>query len=575
MSPSFARRLPALFCAALLALAALPIRPVAEIGMNDDFSYIHTALTLARTGHIVYVGWASAMIGWQLALGALFAHLFGPSFTAVRMSNLAVGVVTAFLLQRTLSRAGVNPWNSTLGTLAVVLSPLALASTFSFMTDLGGLFCIVLCLYSCLRALQSPTLRGALLWLTFAALSNVVGGTVRQIVWLGVLVMVPATLWLLPRRSPVLVTGAALGVVSIASIDGCIVWLRRQPYMLPEQLVFGTVDRQVLVHLLQQSVLMLLDLALLLLPLLLAFLANLPRRAKGFVVVSACIAAVFTLLLQHVHAGLWLPPFLGNDLTNHGAIDATPLHSERPPVLGRPLRVLLSVGTFSVLFGFLYALGRPGMAPAPTGRDGASGAPPVPAPRELAILLGPFLLAYFVLLTPRGAFFAIFDRYLLIPLALLTVAVLRLYQDRIAPCLPRVSVALIVVFALYGVASMHDVFSMYRARARAVEQLRQHGVPATAIDGGFEYNGWTEIERTGYLDSPEIVVPRGAYIPHPKLPPWTPCHTQLGTLVPHVLPRYGLSYTAQACGGPAGLPPVPYSDWLSRRPQSIYTIHLP
>ena len=37
----------------------------------------------------------------------------------------------------------------------------------------------------------------SLLWLCIAVLVNVAGGTVRQIAWLGALVMVPSTAWLL------------------------------------------------------------------------------------------------------------------------------------------------------------------------------------------------------------------------------------------------------------------------------------------------------------------------------------------------------------------------------------------
>src|SRR6202042_1690012 len=160
---------PALWCAIALALCLLASRPRLEMGFGDDFSYIWTARTMAGTGHLVYNGWATAMLGWQIYLGALFIKLFGFSFTAVRASVLVVGMATAALLQRLFVRLGVNEWNSTLATLTLTVSPLFLPLTFSFMTDVPGFFAILVCLYGCIRAIQASSDRAAIQWLIFAA----------------------------------------------------------------------------------------------------------------------------------------------------------------------------------------------------------------------------------------------------------------------------------------------------------------------------------------------------------------------------------------------------------------------
>src|SRR5438270_11536856 len=98
----------AILCALLLAICTLASYPFAEIGNNDDFAYVRSAKALADTGQIMYFGWSSAMLGWQLALGALFIKLFGASFTIARASMLLVAIATAFLLQRTFVRLGLN-----------------------------------------------------------------------------------------------------------------------------------------------------------------------------------------------------------------------------------------------------------------------------------------------------------------------------------------------------------------------------------------------------------------------------------------------------------------------------------
>src|SRR5437899_2506229 len=92
-----ASRRPAILCALLLAICTLASYPFAEMGGNDDFAYVRSAKALADTGHMVYFGWSSAMLGWQLGLGALFIKikLFGSYFTATRASVLLVALLTS------------------------------------------------------------------------------------------------------------------------------------------------------------------------------------------------------------------------------------------------------------------------------------------------------------------------------------------------------------------------------------------------------------------------------------------------------------------------------------------------
>ena len=184
---SFERALkrPAIICALLLALCTLATYPFVEMGQCDDFAYVRSSKTLAETGHITYYGWASAMLGWQLALGALFIKLFGFSFFAVRMSTLPLAMASAYLFYVILLRFGISVQNAVFGTLVFALSPLSLPLTTSFMTDIPSVFAILVCLYCCLRVLAARNDRSALLWLCVAAGSNVALGTVRQIVWLG------------------------------------------------------------------------------------------------------------------------------------------------------------------------------------------------------------------------------------------------------------------------------------------------------------------------------------------------------------------------------------------------------
>jgi len=238
------------------------------------------------------------MLGWQLYFGALFIKLFGFSFTVVRFCTAIEAMATAFLLQRTFVRAGLNSWNATLTTMTFVLSALYLPLAFTFLTDISGVLCIVACLYMCLRAVQAQSERSAMIWISLAALVNAVGGTARQIVWLGVLVMVPSTLWLLRRSRRVLVVGGLSCMVGAGIVAAAMQWFARQPYAIPQSLLPGN-RVESLKHLLLQGLLGAGQLALMALPILLMFTVSLPswrrRVAAGFG------AGLFSFFLPGTH----------------------------------------------------------------------------------------------------------------------------------------------------------------------------------------------------------------------------------------------------------------------------------
>ena len=120
-------RIPAIVCSLAVLACELIAQAHANMGISDDAPYVLMARTLAVTGHIAYNGWATAMLGWQLYLGAAFIKLFGFSFTAVRMSTLLVSLAIVILLHRIFVRTGVTERNATLTTLTLALTPLYLA----------------------------------------------------------------------------------------------------------------------------------------------------------------------------------------------------------------------------------------------------------------------------------------------------------------------------------------------------------------------------------------------------------------------------------------------------------------
>jgi hypothetical protein len=562
-------RIPALFCALSVLLCELISRPYAGIGICDDGPYILVAQKLAITGHVTYNGWSAAMLLWQLYLGAAFIKLFGFSFTIVRMSTLLVAVVLAFFLQRTLVRASISERNATIGTLALVLSPLYLMLSATFMSDIHGLFGIVLCLYGCLRALQAASTRAAVFWLCFAIATSGICGTSRQLAWLGVLVMVPSTLWLLRARRNVLLGGMAATLAGFLFILGCMLWLKHQPYILPEHFLSSTTRGGYLVH---QFIHFFLDVPFLLLPIMVVFLPEIrkSRRLVIAVVVAMTLGYALLVTLQgHLHQRLMLEPTIGDWVTvagGYGDVLGSP-----PIFLHLGVRILLTAASLGGLLGLLASLVRSdGLSLVKENSTGASW-------KELGVLLVPFTIVYMLLLISRAITIVsltdsvVLDRYALGLLVVALVCLVRYYQERVQLQLPFAGILLVGIMAIYGVAVTHNMFSFYRARMAIAAELRDAAVPDTAIDHGWDYNLLVELKYAAYINDSEIENPAGAYVPTPP-PPAGVCPTFWYDRTPHIKAVYGISYDPNECYGPAPFAPVHYSRWLARTPGTLYVV---
>src|ERR1700710_1095949 len=131
--------LAALACALAVVVCVLAAWPFAAMPFNDDFSYSFTARELARSGRLVYNGWASAALVPQWYWGALFIKLFGFSFTVERLSTLPIAAAVGFVGYALARRCGLRRNYAALSSLTLAISPLFLPLAASFMTDAYGL----------------------------------------------------------------------------------------------------------------------------------------------------------------------------------------------------------------------------------------------------------------------------------------------------------------------------------------------------------------------------------------------------------------------------------------------------
>jgi hypothetical protein len=569
-----------MLCAALLGLAILATWPVAEIGINDDWSSIRTAQLFAQTHHFIYNGWLATMLGWQIVWGALFARIFGPSHTNIRLSLVPVALVTSLLYHAILRRFGLNRAHAIFGTLALTLSPLFLALAGTFMTDVSGLFSILLCLYLCQRAIAAEEDSHAAMWLVLAGLTNILSGTVRQISWLGVLVMVPCCGWLLRRRRFIIPSTVVTWIVGAISIHWLLAWFLRHPYSIPETVLREHIGIHALQRIVAESWRSAMSTLLFLLPILIAFAAAVwpPRRSQLIRAVSvfSALAILYLVLGTKNRADTIVYPWLaGNIITPHGVMQDPPLFgSVRQASIGWQLLVL-AIFVLAVL-GTLEAIWASHRRERqPLGRQNR---------RILSSLVLPLLLAYCLLLIPRAAFIIIFDRYLLVIIAFILIYMLQAHQERVSAQIPSVATATLIVMALLGIAATHDLFAINRAEVRLLRELQQAGVPRLQIRGGFDFDSVTEVVTTGHLNDPGLVNPPGSYHEHLGTPDeMPPCGYPYLRYVPSLHIRYVISADPTPCLGPTNFPRQSYRTWLppARRelfigvPSAISPLHQP
>ncbi len=568
------------FCALMFLTSFWAAWPVAQMGFVDDWSYIKTAEVLARTGRLVYNGWSVELLGWMAAWGALFIRIFGFSFMAVKLSTLPLAVGCVLLFYAILIRFEIGPRNAVIGTLTLGLSPLFLPLSASFMTDVPGLFVILLCLYCCQRALAARAEWAAMAWLAAGAASSVVGGTARQPSWLGVLVMVPCAGWLLRKRRGVFAAAMVLWLGGIGGVLYCLQWFGAQPYSIqmpvlpkaPTSAAMGTLGAAYTGNLMGAEVLVLLVMVF---PVLVAWLPRFGKRADHWIALL-CFGALPMMMGELIfrrYAEIWPPSVLFEELATRKDASIAFTHDMRRSLIPVWGQIVISLVVIAAALGCVFAARKKGGRELSLGQEGTA--------RAIVWLLVPYSLSYFALLLTLGWQWIAFDRYVLGVMPCAIVASIWLYQRCIGPKLPASTVAMVALFGVIGIAGTHDWFAWQRARLRAIDEVRAAGVPRTEIQGGFEYDGWTQVRDGGHMNDPRIRIPAGAYeavqktAPMPGVPKECAVDYALLPELTALHPKYSVAVGPRRCYLPSKFPEVHYRAWLPPFERTIEVQRVP
>ena len=545
------------------------------MGFIDDWSFFKTAQIFAQTGHIAYNGWADPMLGWMIPWGALFIKLFGNSYTAARLSILPITLLTILLFHSLLIRFNVTPRNAIIGTLTLGLSPLLLPFATTFMTDIPALFVILVCLYCCERAASTANPHTAILWLILAATSNVVGGTVRQAAWLGALVMIPCTGWLLRKHRSVMYSALAIWLVSVAAIFTCMHWFARQPYA-PQASILPKPPSSVLLGVFQGIFTidlmgaLFLCLLLMIVPVLIIWLPQFGKKADHYIVLF-CMGLLPILAIKYLTGNLgvvWPASTLNWELsTQRHSMLGIPQMAQGSlfPV---PARILVSVVLLAAFFGCVIAVRKKGWQLIQAENPNEA--------KQILWLLLPFPLSYCALLVLAVQQGLALDKYVFLWMPFAIIASIWLYQRCVRTELPTVSFVLIVAYAIFTVAATHTLFAWHRARFAAIQELRAAGIPPTEIQAGFEYDGWTQLEQSGHVNNKLVKNPAGAYQPPQTTPvPGNLCAYNFLPWAPSLHPKYAVDFGPAACFLPSKFPPVSYTAWLPPFHRAVYIRTVP
>jgi hypothetical protein len=555
-----------LCCSLFVLLCNLVARPFFEMGCVDDWSYIKTAQIFAGTGHFVYNNWSTAMLGWQIPLGALGIKLFGFSFSAARLYMFPVTFCCVWIYYAVARNSGLNSSFAVFSTIALFLSPVCFPLESIAMSDIPGLLAILLCLLMCQKAFRARTTTSTILWICTASATNVLGGSVRQIAWLGCLVLVPATMWLLRRRPGVIIAGVLSTGFAIVCIAAMIHWFNHSPGAVPERIFDSKITLHGTGHMLAQFTRAALTFQFLLLPVEVIWVhAALRRSSKlvltsGIVFLAALVAFTFVAYSHSQTTRSWLMPFSRTIISSlgFGNIESNPTQM----MLGEPffIRTWISVALSAVSVSCTFItiaylcitfrnytfVSKPTLPHAPGECDAESW-------HTITWFLIPLLIANLVFLLPRSLSLVIQDKYLITILALTLILILRLAQKNSLD-VSLLAKVILTVYCVAIVAMTHDEFSLYRARVLAANEVMATGVPSTSIQVGGDFDGWTEIEAVGRMANDQSAI-SVIHLP-------SDCSYWFAYFTPAINPRIFIMTSMPPCFQPLWLPEVQYNTWL-------------
>ena len=506
------------------------VNPLGDFPLNDDWAYGQNTRALAVDNRLFFSDWPAMTLIAHTVWGALFAKIFGFSFTVLRFSNLLLGASGILAFYRLLQWSGASRRMTWFAVLVLAFNPLWLVLANSYMTDVPFVSVLLWSVFFFLRVLEQPAPR----WLATATFFALWACLIRQ---LGLLV--PGVFFLLslyyrPFSIRNVVSALLPFALCFAGVTLFTEWLRATG-QLPDS--FTGLDHlvrnvrenpKIWSAMVERSGLTLLTVGLFLLPVSVSAIRSRPALRQYGVWVLPALGAWCMWLARdqfpqgNVFYNLGLGPKLLKDAF---------WNPDAGPQLPGPAFTVVTLAAAAGAGLLLLSL----------------------SPRHSAVLRNSMIRSFSlwfcaVYLFFIGANWLLIDRYLLVFVPFLLLFLATVYREY-----TKAGIALLGLLSLFSVAATHDYLAWNRARWQVLGQLHDRGATPLRTDGGFEYNGWNNAVPTSqrvpglkswwFVRDDEWVVsfdPLEGYIPETvaEWPRWLPPGTDT------VLASRRIPYTA-------------------------------
>jgi hypothetical protein len=484
-----------LLIVAIWILVAILIDPRGEFPLNDDWAYSAAVKTLLGGGGIRLSGWTSANVIAQIFWGALFCLPFGFSFTALRISTLALGLIGVLALYGLLREGDADHGTALFGALLLAFNPLYLVLSYTFMSDVPFTAVCVLSLYFLVRGMRKSSGVETVVGLLLACAALLIRQT-------GLAIFMAFSVAYLARYGLRLqkVVLAAVSLVGGFAVEIVSHHFLKARHSLPA--AYGVQATMVLSprsyvswHAIKPYagglVVLSVYLGLFLFPLI-PLIG--PRKLKALCrsrlvsLVTLVFAVMGAYVLRHQRVPL-LPNILYNLGLGPAYLQGVFLHDL--PSLPTAGKVFWAVVTYVGFLGSVVLVEATLLAISSTGK-----VLPIPAgKRELLVILLASGLIYLVPISILSLIGLAFDRYVLF-LVPLGIVILSLLVSEVGPAkagslVISLAVASLILYGAFSIAGTHDYLSWNRARWQALNHLEtEQRVRPDEIDGGFEFNAW-------------------------------------------------------------------------------------
>jgi hypothetical protein len=474
-----------------LLLCVVIAHPFGAIAFGDDWAYADVALKFARTARIQYNGWGGAPVLFQTIWAAPWIRIFGFSFDLLRYISLPFSVGFVALSYLTGRCAGLRPNLALFGGITIATSPLFVPLAATFMTEAYALCFGILAIYAALRSMKSPRRGGATFWLWVVGVSGLIGGADRQVDWIAPIFLISWLAWLRRADRRFVVTAAVCWGCCALSIAAMTRFFS-QPYAPLELIKTEPIS---LIARNSVSMVAIILCALMagvtaILPALVCFISKwrcLKLSTLGLLLVVSVFFAAFLFKVAVTEAGerLGLFPYVAGVVTDVGPAQGS-MRGERPQIMTRDFRRFMSVACSFVLIASAWVIIRQPRLRREMRRN--------PDYAVFAI----FSAIYLILLLPGALIGATFDRYVLPLVPIMAIIGLHAFQH-FGREIPAAAWGCLALFGCYAVATTHDYASGLRAREATAEALIAAGIPRDHVSGGFEYDGWTHVQKLSYI----------------------------------------------------------------------------